>query len=163
MDDSETIILRPGRTLPAPQPGLRDDVLGRTGILVRPVLQRARGWRRFYTVAAVLPNYWRIGSGDRLPGALRGGPDGLFAALDRDIAVIDALIGRQLDAVLHAPKVQGSGGSVARSALVLVPGIEPTRRIKVRVLPLTWAELCRDLERAPEFDQSTLFRRDLRG
>ncbi|WP_158743591.1 type VI secretion system contractile sheath large subunit [Acidisphaera sp. L21] len=157
MDDSETIILRPGRTLPAPQPGLRDDVLGgryfgtaraATGARLAAFLH-GRG-----SVAELLADWF----GDRLPGALRGGPDGLFAALDRDIAVIDALIGRQLDAVLHAPKVQALEGRW-RGLHWFLSGIEPTRRIKVRVLPLTWAELCRDLERAPEFDQSTLFRR----
>src|SRR5262249_59150833 len=36
---------------------------------------------------------------------------------------------------------------------------EPSRRLKVRLLPIRWGELCRDLERALEFDQSLTFKR----
>ena len=96
--------------------------------------------------------------GDGLAGALRGGPEALRCHIDRDIAAIDALIGRQLDAVLHAPRLQALEGRW-RGLRWFLAGIEPGRRIKVRVLGVTWAELCRDLERAPEFDQSNLFRR----
>ncbi len=78
--------------------------------------------------------------------------------LDRDIAAIDAMIARQLDTVLHAPRVQALEGRW-RGLQWLLHGIEPNRRIKVRILGIAWSELCRDLERAPEFDQSTLFRR----
>ena len=60
--------------------------------------------------------------------------------------------------MLHAPRLQALEGRW-RGLHWLVGGIEPARRLKVRVLPVTWAELCRDLERAPEFDQSQLFRK----
>lgn len=85
------------------------------------------------------------------PGALR-------AMLDRDIAHLDALIGEQLDAVLHAPRMRRLEGRW-RGLHWLVTHAELGRRIKLRVLPVTWAEICRDLERAAEFDQTILFRR----
>lgn len=79
-------------------------------------------------------------------------------ALDRDIAAIDALIGGQLDAILHHARLRRLEGSW-RGLLWLVEGAEPAARIKVKVLALSWAELCRDLERAAEFDQSQTFRK----
>jgi type VI secretion system protein ImpD/type VI secretion system protein ImpC len=82
----------------------------------------------------------------------------LREALDRDIADIDAALGEQVDAVLHAPRFLALEGRW-RGLFWLVSGVEPGRRIKVRLLPVSWAELCRDLERALEFDQSVTFRR----
>ena len=86
----------------------------------------------------------------RDPVALRG-------ALDRDIAAIDDLIGAQVDAVLHHPRLSALEGRW-RGVDWLLHSYEPGARIKLRLLSLTWTELCRDLERAPEFDQSQLFR-----
>ena len=94
--------------------------------------------------------------GDSLAHLLGAGT--LRAALDRDIAEIDALLGDQLDAVLHARTLQDLEGRW-RGLAWLVGGIEPGRRIKVRLLPIKWPEICRDLERALEFDQSQTFRR----
>ncbi len=96
--------------------------------------------------------------GEGLVGALAGGADSLRAALDRDIADIDAALGAQLDAVLHAPRFLQFEGRW-RGLAWLISGIEPGRRVKVRVLSVRWSELCRDLERALEFDQSNTFRR----
>lgn len=96
--------------------------------------------------------------GDELAALLRTGTDALRAALDRDIAEIDAAVAGQLDAVLHAPRLQQLEGRW-RGLSWLTSGIEPGRRVKVRVLSIAWAELCRDLERALEFDQSVTFRR----
>lgn len=81
----------------------------------------------------------------------------LEEALDRDIAALDALISRQLDAVLHAPRLRRMEGSW-RGLYWLVDGFVQDRLVKVRLLTLRWAELARDLERAAEFDQSALFR-----
>lgn len=94
--------------------------------------------------------------GEALVGLLAAGT--LRAALDRDIADIDAAMGDQLDAVLHAPRFLNLEGRW-RGLAWLISGIEPGRRIKVRLLPIAWTELCRDLERALEFDQSITFRR----
>ena len=78
------------------------------------------------------------------------------AALDRDLAAIDALLGEQLDAILHHPRMQRFEGSW-RGLAWLTGDIDPGRRVKVKVLNLAWPELCRDLDRAAEFDQSQLF------
>lgn len=96
--------------------------------------------------------------GAALTGLLAKGGGRLRAALDRDIAEIDAAIGDQLDAVLHHPRFLALEGRW-RGLSWLISGIEPDRRVKVRLLPVSWAELCRDFERALEFDQSITFRR----
>ncbi len=83
-------------------------------------------------------------------------PAACRAALDRDIAVIDALLGEQLDAILHHPRVQRFEGSW-RGLAWLTGGLDPGRKVKIKVLNFSWPELCRDLERAAEFDQSQLF------
>ncbi len=96
--------------------------------------------------------------GEALTGLLAAGGDRLRAALDRDIAEIDAALGDQLDAVLHQSRFRALEGRW-RGLAWLISGIEPGRRVKVRLLPVRWSELCRDLERALEFDQSITFRR----
>jgi len=91
-------------------------------------------------------------------GALRlaAEPEACRAALDRDIAVLDTLLGEQVDAILHHPRLQRLEGSW-RGLAWLTGGVDPARKVKVKVLNLPWAELCRDLDRAAEFDQSQLF------
>ncbi len=86
-----------------------------------------------------------------------GGPDAVCAALERDVAALDRLLSSQLDAILHAPRLQAFEGRW-RGLAWLVGGTEPGRRVRIRVLDVRWSELCRDLERAIEFDQSNLFR-----
>ena len=96
--------------------------------------------------------------GDAADLLVARGAEAMRVALDRDIAAIDALIGEQLDAVLHAERLQALEGRW-RGLAWMLRGMEPGRRVKVRLLTITWAEICRDLERALEFDQSSLFRR----
>ncbi|WP_424813032.1 type VI secretion system contractile sheath large subunit [Roseococcus sp. YIM B11640] len=96
----------------------------------------------------------------RLARLAASGPDRkarLEEALDRDIAALDAAISRQLDAILHQPRLTRMEGSW-RGLHWLVEGFVQDRLVKVRLLTLRWQELARDLERAAEFDQSTLFR-----
>jgi len=88
--------------------------------------------------------------------------DALRGALDRDIAAIDALLSEQVDAILHAPRMRKLEGSW-RGLAWLVGGLEPGGRVKVRLLTISWSEICRDLERAAEFDQSNLFRQIYEG
>ncbi len=80
----------------------------------------------------------------------------VLAALDRDIAAIDALLSAQANAVLHHPRFQRLEASW-RGVRYLADQADPDDGVKVRILQLPWAELCRDLERAIEFDQSQLF------
>ena len=82
----------------------------------------------------------------------------LRTALDRDITRLDDLIAAQLDAILHAPRLTQLEGRW-RGLHWLLHGIDGSARIRLRVLNVSWNELCRDLERAVEFDQSQLFRR----
>ena len=85
-------------------------------------------------------------------------PADLRAAIDRDISAIDVLITEQLDAILHHPRLRRLEGTW-RGVAWLVDGLDPSARVKVRLLNAAWAEIVRDLERAAEFDQSHLFRR----
>ncbi len=89
---------------------------------------------------------------------LAADPDACRDALDRDIAALDTLTGDALDAILHHPRLRRFEGSW-RGLAWLLAGIDPAGAVKVKVLNLSWPELCRDLERAPEFDQSHLFRK----
>ena len=88
---------------------------------------------------------------------LRRDPALLRGLIDRDIVAIDRLIGQQLDAVLHHPRFQRLEGSW-RGLAWLIGGMDPAARLKTRLFSVTWAEIDRDLARANEFDQSTLFR-----
>jgi type VI secretion system ImpC/EvpB family protein len=80
------------------------------------------------------------------------------SAIDRDIAAIDELIGEQLDAVLHHKRVRQFEGRW-RGLGWLTGALDPAGPVKLKVLSLSWPELCRDLERAVEFDQSQLFQK----
>lgn len=100
----------------------------------------------------------RVWFGDAAATRFAAQPGGLRLALDRDIAAIDALIAEQLDAILHHPRLARLEGSW-RGLFWLTDGFEPGNRIKVKVLSAAWSEVCRDLERAPEFDQSHMFRK----
>src|SRR6188768_2347359 len=62
--------------------------------------------------------------GDRLTALLALGVDSLRAALDRDIAEIDAALGDQLDAILHQPRFLALEGRW-RGLAWLISGIEP--------------------------------------
>ncbi|MGH7122269.1 MAG: type VI secretion system contractile sheath large subunit [Acetobacteraceae bacterium] len=85
-------------------------------------------------------------------------PERVRGALDRDVAAIDRMLGAALDAVLHHPRLQAMEGRW-RGLAWLIGGIDPSSRAKVKVLAIAWSEICRDLERAAEFDQSHLFRK----
>lgn len=80
------------------------------------------------------------------------------AMLNSRIAQIDALISRQLNAILHAPEFQRLEASW-RGLSYLVSKSESGSMLKIRVLNVTKAELSKDLERAAEFDQSALFKK----
>ncbi len=83
--------------------------------------------------------------------------DRLRGAIDRDIAAIDARLGAMIDAILHAPRLRRLEASW-RALSWLGDHIGPASRLKLKVLNVAWPELCRDLERAAEFDQSQAFR-----
>jgi type VI secretion system protein ImpC len=82
----------------------------------------------------------------------------LEAAVNARIAAIDALISRQLNAVMHHPDFQKLEGSW-RGLHYLVQQSETSTMLKLRVLNVSKNDLRRDLERAVEFDQSALFKK----
>ena len=89
---------------------------------------------------------------------LRIDPQALRDAVDRDIAAIDAMLvrtGRCHPASCARAKLEGTWRGVAW----LVDGAELSNRLKIKILNIGWPEICRDLERAIEFDQSLLFRK----
>src|SRR3954467_4280704 len=95
-----------------------------------------------------------------------GGPFGrgdwsrerILAGIDRAVAEIDALLSAQVNAIIHAKAFQRLEATW-RNARYLVGLAENAENVKIKILHITWAELCRDLERAVEFDQSQTFRK----
>jgi len=82
----------------------------------------------------------------------------LETAISARIAALDELISAQLNAVMHAPEFQKLEGSW-RGLHYLVHQSETSTMLKIRVLNVSKDDLRRDLERAPEFDQSALFKK----
>lgn len=82
-------------------------------------------------------------------------PDGRLA-IDRLIAAIDKMLTAQVNAILHHRRFQRLEASW-RGLSSLVDTAASMRRVKIRLLDVSWRELARDLERAIEFDQSQLF------
>ena len=77
-------------------------------------------------------------------------------AIDRLIALIDVALSRQLDGILHHPDFQRLEAAW-RGLQWLVHRVEPANPVMIKILNAGWAEICRDLGRAQEFDQSSLF------
>ncbi len=74
------------------------------------------------------------------------------------IAQIDHLISLQLNEVMHHEAFQKLEGSW-RGLKHLLDHTETGVGLKIRVMNVTKKELLRDLQRAPEFDQSALFKK----
>jgi type VI secretion system protein ImpD/type VI secretion system protein ImpC len=161
-DSDATIVRAPPRPAPAvaftpppaspPAPALRDAVLA-------GAFFGAKHAQTAETLASLL-----AGQSNALSGwfgadaqRLAADPDALIAVLARDITAIDTLIARQLDAILHHPRLRRLEGSW-RGIAWLTARIGIAGRVKLRLMSVTWPEICRDLERAAEFDQSQLFR-----
>jgi type VI secretion system protein ImpD len=80
----------------------------------------------------------------------------ILQAIDRDIAWLDALLTEQVNAILHHPRFQSLEASW-RGVRYLAAQAGVGEEIKVKVLNASWSEICRDIDRAIEFDQSQLF------
>ena len=74
------------------------------------------------------------------------------------IAQIDHLLSLQLNEILHHPEFQKLEGSW-RGLKYLMDNSETGVGLKIRVFNATKKELLRDIEKAPEFDQSALFKK----
>ncbi|MHC4398299.1 MAG: type VI secretion system contractile sheath large subunit [Planctomycetota bacterium] len=99
---------------------------------------------------------WSAPSGEAADGKLPR--EQVAERLSRDVAQLDALIARQVNAILHHRRFQKLEASW-RGLEYLVGQVDETENIKVRVLNVSWKEITRDVERAIEFDQSQLFRK----
>lgn len=74
------------------------------------------------------------------------------------VAQIDHLISLQLNEVLHNPAFQKLEGTW-RGLKYLLDQSETGTQLKIRVLNASKKDLLRDLQRAPEFDQSAMFKK----
>ena len=80
------------------------------------------------------------------------------AMIKARIAQIDQLISLQLNEVMHHPAFQKLEGTW-RGIKYLMDQSETNEMLKIKVLNVSKKELLRDLQRAPEFDQSALFKK----
>ena len=95
--------------------------------------------------------------GEVLEGSITVGRD-TEAMINARIAQLDHLISLQLNEVMHAPEFQKLEGTW-RGLKYLLSQTETSTMLKIRVLNVSKKELLRDLQRAPEFDQSALFKK----
>jgi type VI secretion system protein ImpC len=79
------------------------------------------------------------------------------AMINARIAQIDELLSAQLNEIMHAPEFQKLEATW-RGLSYLVMNTETGTQLKLRVLHATQKELLADLEKAVEFDQSSLFK-----
>jgi type VI secretion system protein ImpC len=92
-----------------------------------------------------------------LQGSMTVGKDA-ESMINARIAQIDHLLSLQLSEILHHPAFQKLEGSW-RGLKHLVDHSETGTTLKIRVMNCTKKEMLRDLQRAPEFDQSALFKK----
>jgi type VI secretion system protein ImpC len=74
------------------------------------------------------------------------------------VAQIDHLISLQLNEVMHHPQFQKLEGTW-RGLKYLLDQSETGTQLKIRILNASKKDLLRDLQRAPEFDQSAMFKK----
>jgi type VI secretion system protein ImpC len=80
------------------------------------------------------------------------------AMINARIAQIDHLLSIQLNEILHHADFQKLEGTW-RGLKYLLSQTETSSNLKIKVLNVSKKELLRDLQRAPEFDQSALFKK----
>jgi type VI secretion system protein ImpC len=80
------------------------------------------------------------------------------ATIQARIAQIDRLISLQLNEIMHYPAFQKLEGTW-RGIKYLIDQSETSDMLKIKVLNVSKRDLLKDLQRAPEFDQSALFKK----
>ncbi len=80
------------------------------------------------------------------------------AMINARIAQIDHLLSIQLNEIMHHPSFQKLEGTW-RGLRYLLDQSETSTQLRIRVLNASKKELLRDLQRAPEFDQSATFKK----
>jgi type VI secretion system protein ImpC len=82
----------------------------------------------------------------------------LTNSVEQAVKKLDEALSKQLAAVLHHPELQKLEGSY-RGLRHIVFGSETSSKLKIKVMSATKAEVAKDLAKAIEFDQSTLFKK----
>ena len=124
--------------------GLLDQVIAATRPQSQKEADRARGYFKQFLEGVVKPG--QVVSKD------------VEATIKYWIGEIDKKLSAQLNEVMHHPEFQRLEGTW-RGLHYLVHQSETGTTLKVRVFNAKKTELARDLERAVEFDQSTLFKK----
>lgn len=135
----------PGATEQTVERGLLDQIV-EEGRLARDPASRERGKNLVKEFVAQV-----------LEGAMTISKDA-EAMINARIAQIDHLVSIQLNEVLHDPTFQKLEASW-RGLKYLLDRSETSDKLKIKVLNVSKKELLRDLQRAPEFDQSALFKK----
>jgi type VI secretion system protein ImpC len=92
-----------------------------------------------------------------MQGAITVSPD-TEAMINARIAQIDELLSEQLNEILHAPAFQKLEGTW-RGLKYLLSQTETSERLKIKVFNVSKKDLLADLQKASEFDQSSLFKK----
>ncbi len=121
--------------------GLLDQIVQRGRFVDAPAKERGRDMIKQF-VAEVLA------------GTITLGRD-TDTMLNARIAQIDRLISLQVNEVLHFQKLEASW----RGLRYLLSQSETSETMKVKILNVSKKDLLKDLQRAPEFDQSALFKK----
>lgn len=79
------------------------------------------------------------------------------ASIDARIAELDALLSAQLNEIMHCPELQKLEASW-RGLSYLVLNSETSPNLKIKVLDASRRDLIKEFQKAPEFDQSALFK-----
>ncbi len=80
------------------------------------------------------------------------------AMINARIAILDELISKQLNEIMHHESFQKLEASW-RGLHYLVQQTETSDRMKIKMMNVSKKELLKDVEKASEFDQSTLFKK----
>src|SRR5438094_1234243 len=80
------------------------------------------------------------------------------AMINARIAQLDQLVSTQLNEIMHHPDFQKLEGTW-RGLKFLLNNTESSEQLKIKVLNVSKKDLLKDLQKAPEFDQSTLFKK----
>src|SRR5208337_1806731 len=94
---------------------------------------------------------------EALKGTLTWSKD-VTRTLTQGIKAIDAVLSKQLAAVMHHPKFQQLEGTW-RGLNYLVMNSETSAMLKLKVLNVSKRELFNDVDKAVEFDQSQIFKK----
>jgi type VI secretion system protein ImpD len=101
----------------------------------------------------------------RIPAGRRVRREELISQIGADVAALDTLLGRQVDAVLHDPRFQQLEGSWRALKWLVKEAAEASQEcgvrksVRVRFISASKREIRRDISSALEFDQSALWRK----